>query len=171
MGETALEAKREIDETREHLGETLQALQFRTRRTFDLKAQLRTNRQVQRSLAGLVLAVAGLAALAVVRRRRRSAADRLLRKLKLNEVRQRLGDLGEDARAWSAAQRRLIRASSKSEEAELERRQGIARRLIVRAAESALTVLAAGYAKKFIERASGPELVHANGEKRPRNDK
>jgi len=132
VGETALETKREIDETRAHLGETLQALQQRTRRSLDVKTQLQSNRQVQVSLAGLGVAIAGLVTVAVLRRQRRSGADRLLRKLKLNAVRQRLGDLGEDARAWSAAQKRLVRASSKSEEAELERRQRIARRLIVR---------------------------------------
>jgi len=163
VGETALETKREIDETRAHLGETLQALQQRTRRSLDVKTQLQSNRQVQVSLAGLGVAIAGLVTVAVLRRQRRSGADRLLRKLKLNDVRQRLGDLGEDARAWSAAQKRLVRASSKSEEAELERRQRIARRLIVRAAEAALTALAAGYAKKFIDRAASPKLAHGKG--------
>ena len=163
MGETALETKREIDETRAHLGETLQALQQRTRRSLDVKTQLQSNRQVQVSLAGLGVAIAGLVTVAVLRQQRRSGADRLLRKLKLNDVRQRLGDLGEDARAWSAAQKRLVRASSKSEEAELERRQRIARRLIVRAAEAALTALAAGYAKKFIDRAASPKLAHGKG--------
>ena len=160
MGETAVETRREIEETREHLGETIHALQRRTRQTLDIKTQVRTNRQVQVSLAGVVLAASGLITLAVLRGRRQSAADRVLRKLKLDDVRQRLGDLGEDARAWTAAQKRLVRASSSSEEAELDRRQAIARRLIVKAAETALTALAAGYAKKFIDRVSIPKLAH-----------
>lgn len=165
MGETAVEAKREIKETRAHLGETLQALQQRTRSTLDVKKQVRTNRRLQMSLAGVGVALSGLVALAILRRKRRSGADRLLRKLKLNDVRQRLGDLGEDARAWSTAQKRLVRASSKSEEAELERRQGIARRIIVKAAEAALTALAASYAKKFIDRATGPRMAHSQAQK------
>jgi hypothetical protein len=165
MPETAVEAKREVDETRAHLDQTIHALQQQTRRTFDVKTQVRTNRQLQISLGGIAAVVVGLVALGIVRGRRRSGADRLLRKLKLNDVRQRLGDLGEDARAWSAAQKRLVRASSKSEEAELERRQGIARRLIVKAAEAALTALAASYAKKFIDRATGPRLAHTEAAK------
>ena len=160
MGETALETQREIEQTREHLGETIHALQRQTRQTLDIKTQVRTNRSVQASLAGIALAVTGLVTLALLRRRRQSAADRLLGKLKLDDVRQRIGDLGEDARAWTAAQKRLVRASSSSEEAELDRRQAIARRLIVKAAETALTALAAGYAKKFIDRVSSPKLAH-----------
>jgi len=39
-GQTSAEAKREVEQTRAHLGETLEALQLRAKRNLDIKTQL-----------------------------------------------------------------------------------------------------------------------------------
>ena len=57
MGQTSTEAKREIEQTRAHLGETLEALQLRAKRNLDLKTQLQTNHVLQLVVGTLVLAV------------------------------------------------------------------------------------------------------------------
>jgi hypothetical protein len=150
MGQTSAEAKREVDQTRAHLTQTLDALQFKARRNLDVKTQVRENRWVQFGLANLVLVGAAVAAVMLLRRRRRSPAERLARRLKLDELRGRLSDFGEDAKAWAAAQKRIVRADSKSKQAEMERRETVARRLIVSASEAALTALAAGMVRRFV---------------------
>src|SRR5207245_3313628 len=108
VGQTSTEAKREVEQTRAHLGETLEALQLRARRNLDLKTQLQTNRAVQVAIGALVLAVTGFAVFGYRARRRRSPAEQLVRKLKLNELRERLNDFRDDARAWASAQRRIV---------------------------------------------------------------
>ena len=94
-------------------------------------------------------------------RRRRSAAEQLVRKLKLNDLRERLGDFRDDARAWATAQRRIVKATGKSK-VEVQTKEGIARRLLISAAEAALTALATGYARRLVSGASTPhERGHA----------
>ena len=61
MGQTSTEAKREVEQTRAHLGETLEALQLRAKRNLDLKTQLQTNHVLQLVVGTLVLAVTGFA--------------------------------------------------------------------------------------------------------------
>jgi hypothetical protein len=161
VGQTSAEAKREVEQTRAHLGETIEALQLRARRNLDVRTQLQENRTVQIAAAGVLLALVGVA-LAVIRaRRRRSAADKLVRKLKLNDLRDRLGGLGEDAKAWATAQRRIAKGEAKGK-VEVQTKEGIARRLLISAAEAALTALAAGYARRMVSGASTPhERGHA----------
>jgi hypothetical protein len=160
MGQTSSEAKREVDQTRAHLTQTLDALQFRARRNLDVKTQVSENRAVQIALTAILFAIAGLVGLLVFRRRRQSPAERLARRLKLDELRDRLSDFGEDAKAWAAAQKRIVRADSKSKQAEMERRESVARRLIVSASEAALTALAAGMVRRVVA-----------GNQRPRSDR
>ena len=161
MGQTSAEAKREVEQTRAHLGETIEALQLRARRNLDVKTQLRENRALQIILGGLTFGVAALAVVLVRSRRRRSAAEQLVRKLKLNDLRERLGDFRDDARAWATAQRRIVKASGKSK-VEVQTKEGIARRLLISAAEAALTALATGYARRLVSGASTPhERGHA----------
>jgi hypothetical protein len=161
VGQTSTEAKREVEQTRAHLGETLEALQLRAKRNFNVKTQLQTNRAVQAVLAAFALAVAGFAILGLRARRRRSAAEQLVRRLKLNELRDRLEDFRDDAKAWATAQKRIVRADGKSK-VEVQNKEGIARRLLVSAAEAALTALAAGYARRLVSGASTPhEREHA----------
>src|SRR5207249_3299662 len=74
VGQTSTEAKREVEQTRAHLGETLEALQLRARRNLDIKTQLQTNRAVQVAIGALVLAVTGFAVFGYRARRRRSLA-------------------------------------------------------------------------------------------------
>ncbi len=90
MGQTSTEAKREVEQTRAHLGETLEALQLRAKRNLDLKTQLQTNHVLQLVVGTLVLAVTGFAVFGYRTRRRRSTAEQLARKLKLNDLRDRL---------------------------------------------------------------------------------
>jgi hypothetical protein len=162
VGQTSTDAKREVDQTRAHLSETLDALQLKAKRNLDLKTQVQTNPAVQLSIGALVVAVMGLALWGYRRRSRRSAAERLVRKLKLNDLRDRLNDFGGDARAWASAQRRISKAESKSKQAQAERQAGITRRLLVSAAEAALTAIAAGYAKRLVSGAATPhEKGHA----------
>ena len=155
MGQTSAEAKREVEQTRAHLGETIEALQLRARRNLDVKTQLRENRAVQIVLGGLTFGVAALVVIMLRARRRRSAAEQLVRKLKLNDLRERLGDFRDDARAWATAQRRIVKASGKSK-VEVQTKEGIARRLLISAAEAALTALATGYARRLVSGASTP---------------
>ena len=162
MGQTSTDAKREVDQTRAHLGETLDALQLKAKRNLDLKTQVQTNPAVQLSIGAVVVAVIGLALWGYRRRSKRSAAERMVRKLKLNDLRERLNDFGDDARAWASAQKRITRADSKGKQAKAERQGGIARRLLVSAAEAALTAIAAGYAKRLVSGAATPhEKGHA----------
>ena len=161
MGQTSTEAKREVEQTRAHLGETLEALQLRARRNLDVKTQLQTNRVVQVAIGALVLAVTGFAVFGYGARKRRSPAEQLVRKLKLNELRERLNDFRDDASAWASAQRRIVKADGKTK-GEVQSKEGIARRLFISAAEAALTALAAGFARRLISGASTPhERGHA----------
>ena len=162
MGQTSTDAKREVDQTRAHLGETLDALQLKAKRNLDLKTQVQTNPAVQLSIGAVVVAVMGLALWGLRRRSKRSAAERMVRKLKLNDLRDRLNDFGDDARAWASAQKRISKAESKSKQSKSESQGGITRRLLVSAAEAALTAVAAGYARRLVSGASTPhEKGHA----------
>lgn len=159
MGQTSAEAKREVEATRAHLGETLEALQLRARQNLDVKTQLQTNRTLQIVLGGIGLGVAGLVVLLLRRRQRRSAAERLVRKLKLNDLRGRLEDFRDDARAWATAQRRI---KSEGKKVEIQSKEGFVRRLVLAAAEAALTALATGYARRLVSGSSTPhERGHA----------
>ena len=159
MGQTSTEAKREVEQTRAHLGETLEALQLRARRNLDIKTQLQTNRALQVTVGAVLLAVAGLAALAVRRRSQRTPAEQLVRKLKLNELRNRVNDFRDDARAWVSAQRRIVKADKKTR-VEVQTKEGIARRLLISVAEAALVALATGYARRLV---SGPSTPQERG--------
>jgi hypothetical protein len=162
MGQTSTEAKREVDQTRAHLGETLDALQLKAKRNLDVKSQLQTNPALQISIGAVLLAIAGVVLWGIRRRSRRSAAERMVRKLKLNDLRERINDFGDDARAWASAQKRIVKADNKSKGAETTRKEGITRRLLVSAAEAALTAIAAGYAKRLVSGAATPhEKGHA----------
>ena len=161
MGQTSTEAKREVEQTRAHLGETLEALQLRAKRNLDIKTQLQTNRILQLAVGSLVLAVTGFAVFGYRQRRRRSPAEQLVRRLKLNDLRDRLGDFGDDAKAWASAQKRIVRADGKTK-VELQSKESIGRRLLVSAAEAALTALATGYARRLVSGSSTPhERGHA----------
>ena len=161
MGQTSTEAKREVEQTRAHLGETLEALQLRAKRNLDIKTQLQTNRILQLTVGTLVLAVTGFAVFGYRQRRRRSPAEQLVRRLKLNDLRDRLGDFGDDAKAWASAQKRIVRADGKTK-VELQSKESIGRRLLVSAAEAALTALATGYARRLVSGSSTPhERGHA----------
>ncbi len=152
MGQTAAEAKREVDQTRAHLAQTLEAIQLRARRNLDLPRQLQTNRRLQVALASLLLALVSISLIWSWWRSRLSTSERLLRKLKLNELQHRLKDLRDDLRGWTNTGKRIIRRGSKSGEAVAAGRETGARRLFFSAAEAALTALAAGLAKRMIER-------------------
>jgi len=161
VGQTSTEAKREVEQTRAHLGETLEALQLRAKRNLDIKMQLQTNRILQLAVGTLVLAVTGFAVFGYRQRRRRSPAEQLVRRLKLNDLRDRLGDFGDDAKAWASAQKRIVRADGKTK-VELQSKESIGRRLLVSAAEAALTALATGYARRLVSGSSTPhERGHA----------
>ena len=161
MGQTSTEAKREVEQTRAHLGETLEALQLRARRNLDIKTQLQTNRAVQVAIGALVLAVTGFAVFGYRARRRRSPAEQLVRKLKLNELRERLNDFRDDARAWASAQRRIVKADGKTK-VEVQSKEGFARSLLISAAEAALTAPAAGHTRRLNGGASASrEREHA----------
>jgi hypothetical protein len=103
-----------------------------------------------------ILGVASLLVLWNLRRNRRTPAERLVRKLRLKDLRERINEFADDARAWATAQRRLVKADSKTKPAEVQRQESIARRLLVSAAEAALTAMAAGYAKRIFDRAGKP---------------
>jgi len=161
VGQTSTEAKREVEETRAHLGETLDALQLRAKRNLDVKTQLQTNRVLQFAIGALVLAVTGYAVFGYRSRRRRSTAEQVVRKLKLNDLRDRLEDFRDDAKAWASAQKRILKADGKTK-VEVQSKESIGRRLLVSAAEAALTALAAGYARRLVSGSSTPhEREHA----------
>ena len=155
MGPTSTEAKREVEQTGAHLGETLEALQLRARRNLDLKTQLQTNRTLQVAIGGLVMLVTGFAVFGYRARQRRSPAEQLVRKLKLNDLRDRLNDFRDDARAWASAQKRIVKADGKNK-VEVQTKESIARRLLISAAEAALTALATGYARRLVSGAGSP---------------
>jgi hypothetical protein len=112
-------------------------------------------------VGGLVLAVTGFAVFGYRTRRRRSTAEQLARRLKLNDLRDRLEDFRDDAKAWASAQRRIVKADGKTK-AEVQSKESIGRRLLVSAAEAALTALAASYARKLVSGSSTPhERGHA----------
>jgi len=160
VGQTSTEAKREVEQTRAHLGETLEALQLRAKRNLDVKTQLQTNRALQAGIGALVLIVTGFAVFGYRTRRRRSTAEQLVRKLKLNDLRARLEDFRDDTKAWASAQRRIVKADGKK--VEVQSKESIGRRLLISAAEAALTALAAGYARRLISGSSTPhERGHA----------
>jgi hypothetical protein len=143
VGQTSAEAKREVEQTRAHLGDTLEALQLRAKRNLDLKAQLQTNRILQFAVGTLVLAVTGFAVYGYRTRHRR------------------LEDFRDDAKAWASAQKRIVKADGKTK-VEVQSKESIGRRLLVSAAEAALTALAAGYARRLVSGASTPrEREHA----------
>jgi hypothetical protein len=152
VGQTAAQAKREVDETRAHLTQTIEALQLRARRNLDLKTQMRTNRGLQLGVLAGAAAIAGLVTLLVLRRQRETTAQRLARKLRLDELRARLSDFREDARAWTAAQKRIVEADSKSQRAAVERKESFVRRVGLAAAEAAAVALAGGLAKSLLDR-------------------
>ena len=161
MGQNSTEAKREVEQTRAHLGQTLEALQLRAKRNLDLKTQLQTNRALQFAIGAAILAATGFAVFGYRTRRRRSPAEQLVRKLKLNDLRERLDDFRNDAQAWASAQKRIVKADGKKK-VEVQSKEGIGRRLLVSAAEAALTALAAGYARRLVSGASStPERGHA----------
>ena len=160
MGQTSTEAKREVEQTRAHLGETLEALQLRAKRNLDVKTQLQTNRALQAGIGALVLIVTGFAVFGYRSRRRRSPAEEIVRRLKLNDLRDRLNDFRDDARAWTSAQKRIVKADKSK--VEVQSKESIGRRLLVSALEAALTALATGYARRLISGSSTPhERGHA----------
>jgi hypothetical protein len=156
VGQTSTEAKREIDQTRAHLTETIEAIQLKARRSLDVGHQLQHNRAVQASLGALILGAASLVVLWNLRRNRRTPAERLARKLKLSELRDRVNDFGDDARAWATAKKRLVKADGKANKVEVKQGESVSRRLLVSAAEAALTAMAAGYAKRIFDKAATP---------------
>jgi hypothetical protein len=139
----------------------LEALQLRAKRNLDVKTQLQTNRVLQFAVATLVLAVTGFAVYGYRTRRRRSPAEQVVRRLKLNDLRGRLEEFRDDAKAWASAQRRIVKADGKTK-VEVQSKESIGRRLLVSAAEAALTALAAGYARRLVSGSSAPhEKGHA----------
>jgi Protein of unknown function (DUF3618) len=161
VGQTSTEAKREVEQTRAHLGETLEALQLRARRNLDVKTQLQTNRALQATMGAVALALAGFVILTLRARRRRTPAEQLVRRLKLNELRSRLEDFRDDARAWATAQKRIVKADGKGK-VEVQTKESISRRLLFSVAEAALTALATGYARRLVSGSSTPhERGHA----------
>jgi len=156
VGQTSSEAKREVEQTRAHLSETLEALQLRTRRNLDVKTQLQTNRALQFVIGGLILLATGFAVFGYRARRRRSPAEQLVRKLKLNDLRDRLNDFRNDAGAWASAQKRIVKADGKTK-VKVQSKESIARRLLISAAEAAITALATGYARRLV---SGAGTTH-----------
>lgn len=161
MGQTSSETKRQVEETRAHLQGTLEALEFKARRNLDVRYQLQHSRATQAALSMAIIALAGAAAFLVVRRRRRSPAELLVRRLKLDELRNRLSDFRDDARAWGAAQRRILKADGRTAPADHDRRESVARRLLVSAAEAALTAAATGMVKRLLTAPSRPSSERA----------
>jgi hypothetical protein len=139
----------------------LEALQLRAKRNLDVKTQLQTNRVLQFAVATLVLAVTGFAVYGYRTRRRRSPAEQVVRRLKLKDLRGRLEEFRDDAKAWASAQRRIVKADGKTK-VEVQSKESIGQRLLVSAAEAALTALAAGYARRLVSGSSAPhEKGHA----------
>ena len=156
MGQKSTEAKREIDQTRAHLTETLDAIQLKARRSVDLPYQLAHNRALQVSIGLLIFALAGGGVLIAWRQSRLSPAQRLARRLKLGELRERLNDFREDAQAWAVAQKRILQDENKSVVAAVPHKESSLRRIGVSAAEAAIATLAAGLAKRLMDRSKVP---------------
>jgi hypothetical protein len=150
MGQTSTEAKRQVEETREHLDRTLQELELTARRRLDLRHQLMTNRAVQAGAGLALLSLAAAVTLLTLRRRRLTPAERLVRRLKLDDLRDRLGDFSHDAGAWATAQRRILRADRKGAKADPAPPESIPRRLVVAAAQAALTAAATGLVRRLV---------------------
>src|SRR5207248_2218834 len=83
-------------------------LQQSAKRNLDYNTQLQTNHVLQLVVGTLVLAVTGFAVFGYRTRRRRSTAEQLARKLKLNDLRDRLEEFRDDAKAWASAQKRIV---------------------------------------------------------------
>jgi hypothetical protein len=156
VGQESNQAKREIDETRAHLTETLDAIQLRARHNLDLRYQLAHNRALQISIGLLIFALAGGGVLITWRQSRMSPAQRLVRRLKLGELRGRLNDFREDAQAWAVAQKRIIQDEDKSGVVAGPRKENALRRIGVAAAEAAVAALAAGLARRLMDRSKVP---------------
>ncbi len=166
MGQNSTEAKREVEQTRAHLGETLDALQARARHNLDIKAQLQTNRPLQIAVGALILAATGFAVFGYRQRRHRSPTEQLARTLKLSELRDRVTDFRDDAKAWASAQKRILRADGKAKSVETQSKESIARRLLISTAQAALAALATGIAKRVVSgSAPQPESGPASGKK------
>jgi hypothetical protein len=161
VGQTAAEAKREVDQTRAHLAQTLEAIQLRARRNLDLRMQLRTNRTLQVTLASLLLAFVAISLIWSSWRSRLSTSERLLRRLRLNKFRDRVREMPGDLSAAGAAVQKRFRRSGGSREVAPPHRESLGRRLIFSTAEAALTALAASLAKRMIDRTRIPhERAH-----------
>lgn len=156
MGQTSAETKREIDQTRAHLTATLDAIQTRARRSLDLRYQLAHNRALQLSISLAVFALVGTGVVITWRRSQLSPAQRLARRLKLAELRERLNDFREDAQAWAVAQKRILQDEHKSAAPTAPPRESPLRRIGVAAAEAATAALAAGLAKRLLDRSRAP---------------
>lgn len=156
MGQDSAEAKREIEQTRAHLTETLDAIQLRARHNLDLRYQLAHNRVLQISIGLLIFALAGGGVLITWRQSRMSPAQRLVRRLKLGELRGRLNDFREDAQAWAVAQNRILRDDNKSAGDPAPKKESALRRIGVSAAEAAVAALAAGLARRLLDRSKTP---------------
>jgi hypothetical protein len=152
MGQESAEAKREIDQTRAHLTETLDAIQLRARHNLDLRYQLAHNRALQISIGLLIFALAGGGVLITWRQSRMSPAQRLVRRLKLAELRGRLNDFREDAQAWAVAQNRILRDDHKSAGDPVPHKESALRRIGISAAEAGVAALAAGLARRLLDR-------------------
>lgn len=155
MGQTSTETKREIDETRAHLTETLDAIQLKARRSLDVRYQLAHNRALQLSIGLAIFALAGGGVLIAWRRSQLSPAQRLVRRLKLAELRERLNDFSDDAKAWAVAQKRIRHDSEKAAEGARPKENAL-RRIGLSAAEAAATALAAAIAKRLMDRSRVP---------------
>jgi hypothetical protein len=156
VGQTSAETKREIDQTRAHLTQTLDAIQSRARRSLDLRYQVAHNRALQVSIGLAIFALAGGGLLIAWRQRRLSPAERLVRRLKLAELRERLNDFREDAQAWAVAQKRILKDENKSAVTAPPLRESALRRIGVGAAEAAMAAIAAGMAKRMMDRSRVP---------------
>ncbi len=156
MGQTSSETKREIDQTRAHLTETLDAIQLKARRSVDLPYQLAHNRALQVSIGLAIFALAGGGVLIAWRHSRLSPAQRLARRLKLAELRERLNDFREDAQAWAVAQKRILQDETTSTVPAVRHKESALRRIGVSAAEAAVATLAAGLAKRLMDRSKAP---------------
>jgi hypothetical protein len=156
VGEKSAEAKREIDQTRAHLTETLDAIQLKARRNLDLRYQLAHNRALQVGIGLAIFALAGGGVVIAWRESQRTPAQRLARRLKLGELRERLTDFGEDAQAWAVAQKRILQDDTKSTATPGPHKESALRRIGVSAAEAAIAALAAGLAKRVMDRSKTP---------------
>jgi len=156
VGQTPAETKREIDQTRAHLTETLDAIQLKARRSLDLRYQLAHNRALQISIGLAIFALVGTGLYVGWQERRRSPAQRLARRLKLGELRTRLDDFREDAQAWAVAQRRILQDKTRSAAEAPPRKESALRRIGFSAAEAGVTALATGLIRRLLDRSKVP---------------